>query len=115
MAARKIRIMVNHGHIVFGKMNVQFDTPGAQSSRPLECLHRIFNILPVACASMSYYFRPWDFGIGRVPAQIANQIRRALGQCLNRFKQHSLVASIFNTFAAARARLVVKLSRLQAE
>jgi hypothetical protein len=37
---------------------------------------------------MSYYFRPWHFGIGRVPAQIANHIRRALGQFLNRFKQH---------------------------
>ena len=91
MAARKIRIVVDHGHIVFSKTNIQLDTPGAQSPRPLECLHRIFNILPVACASMSYYFRPWDFGIGRVPAQITNQIRRALAQCLNRFKQHSLV------------------------
>src|SRR5262245_48301494 len=75
MPALKVRIMVNHGHIVFSKANVQFDAPGAQSSRPLECLHRIFNILPVPCASMSYYFRPWDFGIGRVPAQIANHIR----------------------------------------
>jgi hypothetical protein len=37
---------------------------------------------------MSYYFRPWDFAIGRVPAQIANHIRRALGQFLNRFNQH---------------------------
>ena len=99
MPALKIRIMVNHGHIVFSKANVQFDGPGAQSSRPLECLYRIFNILPVPCASMSYYFRPWDFAIGRVPAQIANHIRRALCQFLNRFNQHLLVASIFNTFA----------------
>jgi hypothetical protein len=48
---------------------------------------------------MSYYFGPWDFAIGRVPAQITNYIRRALGQFLNRFNQHFASREYFQTFA----------------